>query len=399
MAIIKQIKIGSTAYDIGAEYTADGNSIREALNGKINRTGQEDCPNLILNINSGGSINVTTARTDNSEDTIAIRSADNLGVIVGYDKKAANATDSTQVNYLQLTETSSILKKPLTVESGGTGGKTAAEARTNLGVAPANRLETTNGSLRATSGLYGEANAIYLIGYNTDGNQVPENAAPHFCLGDEDAPFRRTYALCNTVIRTVNNSSYKSDFYIGSDTGNTIIKAYKDGSSINYLFLQEESTALGKPLTIGSGGTGGTSGLEAANNLRFSSLTDGTALTNGTDLNNITTFGNYCHRIDDNTYTNCPTTLFFDLTVGCLRGKSTFLYQKIVTNKSGTVYYRSKQGASASWSDWYVMKPGDYLPLSGGTVTGATKFNSTVTIGSARFTYDSTNKALKLSFV
>lgn len=399
MATIKQIKIGTTDYDIGAKYTEDGTEIRQALNEKINRTGQEDCPNLILNINSGGSINVTTTRTDNSEDTVVIRPENNLGVIVGYDKKAANATDSTQVNYLQLTETSSILKKPLTVESGGTGGKTAAEARANLEVALASRVEGIYGSLRAISSTYNSENAVYLIGYDLNDNKVLESALPHFILGSPSAPFRRTYTQCHTAIKTVNNDSYIADLYADKDTGDATIEASKNNSKFNYLSLRAEDTVLGKPLTIGSGGTGATSRLAAADNLRFSSLTIGTSLEDGTNLNNITTFGNYYNGSNNNTFTNCPTTALFDLTVGCLRGNSTFLYQKIVTNKSGIVYYRSKQGASASWSDWYVMKPGDYLPLSGGTVTGATKFNSTVTIGSARFTYDSTNKALKLSFV
>lgn len=38
-----------------------------------------------------------------------------------------------------------------------------------------------------------------------------------------------------------------------------------------------------------------------------------------------------------------------------------------------------------------------YLPLSGGTVTGATTFNSTVKIGNATLTYDSTNKRMVIS--
>ncbi len=398
MAIIKQIKIGSTAYDIGAEYTADGSSIRQELNGKINRTGQEDCPNLILAINSGR-IDVTGTRDDNSEDTIRIRPGTNVGVIVGYNKKAADATDSTQVNYLQLTDTQSILNKPLTVGSGGTGGKTAAEARTNLGVAPANRLETTNGSLRAISSTYASENAVYLMGYDPNDNKVIEDALPHFVLGSPSAPFRRTYSQCHTLIRTVNNVPYSGDFYIGNETGNIIIQGLKDDSEFNFLSLQAETTTLGKPLALSSGGTGGNGRLAAADNLRFSSLSNGTSLADGANLNNITTPGNYYNGSNDNTYTNCPTTNLFDLTVGHLRGHSTYVYQKIVTNKSGKTYYRSKQGSDASWSDWYVMTPGEYLPLSGGTVTGATKFNSTVTIGSAKFTYDSTNKALKLSFV
>ena len=398
MATIKQIKIGTSTYDIGAEYTSDGSRIRDELNGKISRTGQEDCSDLKLTINSGR-IDIAETRDDNSEDTIRIRPGTTTGAIVGYYKKAADATDSTQVNYLQLTDTQSILRQPLIVGSGGTGGTTPEEARANLGVALANRIEGVYGSLRAISDTYSSEQAVYLLGFDLNDKKVAENATPHFVLGSPSAPFRRTYALCNTLVRTVNNASYTSDLYIGNETGNTILQTYKDGSAVNYLSLQAEATALGKPLAIGSGGTGGTTRLEAADNLRFSSLTQGTSLADGTNLDNITTPGSYYNSSNDNTYTNCPTTNLFDLTVGCLRNHSTYMYQKIVTNKSGKTYYRSKQGASASWSDWYVMTPGEYLPLSGGTVTGATKFNSTVTIGSAKFTYDSTNKVLKLSFV
>lgn len=51
---------------------------------------------------------------------------------------------------------------------------------------------------------------------------------------------------------------------------------------------------------------------------------------------------------------------------------------------SGVPYYKDTNTTS-------------YLPLSGGTVTGATTFNSTVKIGNATLTYDSTNKRMVIS--
>ncbi len=404
MAIIKQIQIGTSAYDIGAKYTAGGVNIEQELNGKINNTGEEICSDLTLisedtTVGNNNTFSVRSPRSDGSFDNAYFRPGTGSGAVFAYASRTSSESDFTQQNYLQLTATESILNKPLTIGSGGTGANTKAAARTNLGVSLADRIETTNGSFRAYSGTYDGETALYLLAYDSSGNRVTEGTTTPFILGSSANPMTRMYANRFTITDTPEDGVGRSStFYIGTD-GAARIWHYKDGTGYNSIIFGETSTSLGQPLTIGSGGTGGTTRLEAADNLRFSSLTIGTALTDGSNLNNITTFGNYYLGSNSYTITNSPTTSLYDLTVGCLRNNATYLYQRIITNKNGTIYYRSRQGASASWSDWYTIKPGDYLPLSGGTVTGATKFNSTVTIGSAKFTYDSTNNALKLSFV
>lgn len=66
--------------------------------------------------------------------------------------------------------------------------------------------------------------------------------------------------------RTVNDVVSQTDLYI-SENGNPRLRFNLDGSTVNYLSLQEDSTVLGKPLAIGSGGTGATTAKDARSNL------------------------------------------------------------------------------------------------------------------------------------
>ena len=66
--------------------------------------------------------------------------------------------------------------------------------------------------------------------------------------------------------RTVDSVVSQADLYI-SENGNPRLRFNSGGSTVNYLSLQNDSTILGKPLAIGSGGTGATTAANARSNL------------------------------------------------------------------------------------------------------------------------------------
>lgn len=66
--------------------------------------------------------------------------------------------------------------------------------------------------------------------------------------------------------RTVDNVVSQADLYI-SENGNPRLRFNSADSTVNYLSLQSDSTVLGKPLALGSGGTGATTAASARSNL------------------------------------------------------------------------------------------------------------------------------------
>lgn len=127
-------------------------------------------------------------------------------------------------------------------------------------------------------------------------------------------------------------------------------------------------------IPVANGGTGKTTSLEAANNLKVFSLSEGAQIANGTDLDTITTVGNYrcTNSTDLASLTNSPTSsALFSMKVGHLPNNPEYLYQEITTFYNGRHYYRKKSGADAAWSDWYADYNGSSaIPVSGGG-TGA----------------------------
>lgn len=136
-------------------------------------------------------------------------------------------------NHLSLAATKTQFGKPVDIASGGTGATDAATARVNLGITPANigALSSQGGTLTGSTLIKG---------------------------GSEWVGYR--------ISRTANNIACDSDYAI-STTGCAEMTLKQAGSTVNYVSLQPGATALGKPLTIGSGGTGASNAADALKNL------------------------------------------------------------------------------------------------------------------------------------
>ena len=122
----------------------------------------------------------------------------------------------------------------LPVEKGGTGATSAAGARSNLGITPANigALPTTGGNVTGRIAINGGENYVDL-----------------------------------SVIRKINNSEHNTCLLPNSMTGSAQLVYIKDGTIKNHLTLNENNTAFMRPVDIASGGTGATDAATARTNL------------------------------------------------------------------------------------------------------------------------------------
>lgn len=197
------------------------------------------------------------------------------------------------INSLILTETSTVLRNPLGVTSGGTGAADAATARANLGITPANIGAATSdhghaltansitGTLPISKGGTGSTSASAArtalgitpsnIGaVSKDGDTVNGDLgiAGNVSITSSDCGFE--------VNRTVSDSNYVLRSTVTS-TGKGYINITKDGTTINYLSLEEDRTLLNKPLAISGGGTGANTAAAARENLGITPANIGAA--------------------------------------------------------------------------------------------------------------------------
>lgn len=107
-------------------------------------------------------------------------------------------------------------------------------------------------------------------------------------------------------------------------------------------------------LPISKGGTGGTKGYEAANNLGVKSIAGGVAVNENDDLNTYTTIGNYMCALTAtaSTLSNCPIQSAFVMTVGYAHGGASYIFQEITQFDTGVKYYRVYTISTKSWTGW-----------------------------------------------
>ena len=141
-------------------------------------------------------------------------------------------------NKMVLGETETTFEQAVSIESGGTGAKTAAKARENLNITPANigALSTKGGIL--TGDLY--------IGNDSMSDPI--------------------YLKFS---KTVNEQLCRGNIYINSTDGSFCMQLRDDSVQLNKMALCAESTEFVKPVSVASGGTGAKTKEDARKNLGF----------------------------------------------------------------------------------------------------------------------------------
>lgn len=162
-------------------------------------------------------------------------------------------------------------------------------------------------------------------------------------------------------------------------------------------------------LDIAGGGTGANNAMDALRNLgAFSSGTN--LVTIGiTDLNELIEAGRYYTSNSNQTATisNLPDDVLgaaFNLLVEYTYGttelsSNVFLIQTLVKSTSAKTFVRAKN--SSGWTDWFEYATStdlaNYLPLTGGTLTGVTSFNQSAAVPSLLVNHGDLDRRATLS--
>lgn len=315
-----------------------------------------------LNINGLGASNIYLSSGTSTSGGAAFPKADYLSV----NHTTVMKYDSTQ-NYWHILSASSrpyggaYVTNMWAIAAGGTGGNTAAAARTNLSTLAYGAVSENSARILPPSG---DANTVvwWRIGSTASGDNggvVPatrDTTNGWGYAGTSLDPWRAVWA--KTLNGTINVSN------------------------------------LSGIVPIGNGGTGANTKAIGANNLSVLSIGNGfTGIPSGSDLNNFTTYGNYGTYLTINAQTilNTPhgatasaSALAFNLTVeASLRANSTKYVRQIYQEYKPTSlkYARTLIENTSTWSDWKVVEGDGYATT---TSPGLVKVDgTTITINSA----------------
>lgn len=169
-------------------------------------------------------------------------------------------------NFVYLYDNDIRFGKPIAIEGGGTGATDAPTARAKLGITPANIGASPTGhnhtkdeitdfpewakSADKPSYTAGEVGAVSKTGDTMTGGLILAN-------GESWVPifFRRTI------------DGVLNEFELSINSGSAYLIRRVNNEVINCLYLYDNSTVLGKPLGVTSGGTGATDAQTARTNL------------------------------------------------------------------------------------------------------------------------------------
>lgn len=182
------------------------------------------------------------------------------------------------------------------------------------------------------------------------------------------------------------NIDFTPTKYNADDAPDLVTGAYNHSmddlkTALDNATAEDGGTSIDVPVSIENGGTGANNAAGAANNLEVYGLSGGTEIPANANLNDYITVGNYycAASINAPTLVNCPTNHAFTLKVINSTGIG-YPAQILRVYLSDETYYRHYDPSTFTWSDWVKSATetdlANYLPLRGGTVTGALTLNT-----------------------
>lgn len=265
---------GGTGANNAADARANLNITPENI-GAVKKTGDNMTGTLVLGSIASqdiSSLNINRLGTDGTTSYQMVHgiSEGNAASILYY-KKTEEGT--TVPNRMTLNEEVTTFGKPVNIVGGGTGANNAADARTNLEITPENigaqpagdyALKSEIPSVPVSS-VNGKTGAVVLTANDVDAvtRSGSSTVAGNITVGSGSSTDGRV--LASTRLGT-DNSVYSTQLGISNgDAAN--ITFYKDGTMVNRMVLEEESTTFSKPVNIAGGGTGASSAAQARTNL------------------------------------------------------------------------------------------------------------------------------------
>lgn len=263
----------------------------------------------------------------------------------------------------------------LPIASGGTGADNTEEARSNLDVYSKAEVDEKLDNI--------EIDEVVPISKGGTG-KITAKAAQNALLSD-----------MNEATTSISDDATVVYAYATPADGQGAVYKRKALYIWNYIASKIRSTfgfSSSNVLPVSNGGTGATTTAIAADNLQVYSIGIRESIPDNSNLNNYTAVGNYaCYAsATSSSIANRPESrdAAFVLTVQRSTGSTSVQYvkQELMYYAYNYVYIRNSTNSGSTWTEWervaFDTDLEDYLPLTGGTLTGALALNTPLGISS-----------------